>query len=71
MYKMKSVEARKRLVTTYRETKSIQKTAKLWGTSRLVVRKWLKRYKEKGEMENVEIPFYPVPASLVMKGAYP
>ena len=49
MYKMKSVEARKRLVTTYRETKSIQKTAKLWGTSRLVVRKWLKRYKEKGE----------------------
>ena len=49
MYKMKRVEARKRLVRTYRETKSIRKTAKLWGTSRLVVRKWLRRYKEKGE----------------------
>ena len=49
MYKMKRVEARKRLVTTYRETKSIRKTAKLWGTSRLVIRKWLRRYKEKGE----------------------
>ena len=49
MYKMKRVEARKRLVTTFRETKSIRKTAKLWGTSRLVVRKWPRRYKEKGE----------------------
>ena len=49
MYKMKSVEARKRLVTTYREIKSIRKTAKLWGTSRLVVRKWVKRYQKKGE----------------------
>ena len=49
MYKMKRVEARKRLVRTYRETKSIRKTAKLWGTSRLVVRKWLRKYKEKGE----------------------
>ncbi len=43
MYKMKRVEARKRLVTTYRETKSIRKTAKPWGTSRLVVRKWVRR----------------------------
>lgn len=43
MYKMKSVEARKRLAATYREIKSIRKTAKLWGTSRLVVlrRSWL------------------------------
>jgi putative transposase len=49
MYKMKAVEARKRVIKTYEETKSIRKTAKLWGTSRLVVRKWLKRYKEKGE----------------------
>lgn len=31
MYKMKRVEARKRLVRTYREIKSIRKTAKLWG----------------------------------------
>ena len=49
MYKMKSAEARKWLVTTYREIKSIRKTAKLWGTSRFVVRKSLRRYKEKGE----------------------
>ena len=49
MYKMKSVEARKRLVETYEETRSIRKTAKLWGTSRLVVRKWVRRYQEKRE----------------------
>ena len=51
MYKMKRVEARKRLVKTYEKTRSISKTAKLWGTSRLVVRKWIRRYqksKEKG-----------------------
>ena len=46
---MKRVEARKKLIETYERTKSISKTAKLWGTSRNVVRKWLKRYKEKGE----------------------
>ncbi len=49
MYKMKRVEARKRQIETYKKRKSIRKTAKLWGTSRLVVRKWLRRYKEKGE----------------------
>ncbi|MCD6171582.1 MAG: helix-turn-helix domain-containing protein [Thermoplasmata archaeon] len=47
--KMKRVEARKKLIKTYERTKNISKTAKLWGTSRSVVRKWLKRYKEKGE----------------------
>ncbi|MBC7189630.1 helix-turn-helix domain containing protein, partial [Candidatus Aerophobetes bacterium] len=47
--KMKRVEARKKLIKTYERTGSISKTAKLWGTSRSVVRKWLKRYKEKGE----------------------
>lgn len=36
MYTMERVEARKRLIETYRETESIRKTAKLWGTSRLV-----------------------------------
>ena len=49
MYIMKVVEARKRVIKTCEETKSIRKTAKLWGTSRIVVRKWLRRYKGKGE----------------------
>jgi len=49
MYKMKAVEARKKVIKTYEETKSIRKTAKLWGTSRLVVRKWVRRYHERGE----------------------
>lgn len=31
------------------KTKSIRKTAKFWGTSRLVVRKWARRYQKKGE----------------------
>ena len=45
--KMKRVEARKRLVETYKETKSIRKTAKLWGTSRTVVRKWIRRHEQR------------------------
>ncbi len=45
--KMKRVEAKKRLVETYKETKSIRKTAKLWGTSRTVVRKWIRRHEQK------------------------
>ena len=49
MYKMKVVEARKRLIKTYEKTNNIRKTAKLWEPSRLVVRKWIRRYKEKGE----------------------
>jgi len=49
MYKMKRVEARKRLVKTYEKARSISKTAKLWGTSRLVVRKWIRRYQKSGE----------------------
>jgi len=31
--KMKKVEARKKLTKTYERTRSISKTAKLWGTS--------------------------------------
>ncbi len=46
IWKMKRVKARKRLVRTYKETNSIRKTAKLWGTSRVVVRKWVRRWKE-------------------------
>jgi transposase len=49
IWKMKAVEARKRLIETFEETKSIRRTAKLWGTSRLVVRKWVRRYQQSGE----------------------
>ena len=30
IYKMKAVEARKRVIKTWKETKSIRRTAKLW-----------------------------------------
>jgi len=38
------------LVETYLKTGSIKKTAYLWHTSRNVVRKWVKRYREKKEV---------------------
>ena len=43
VYAMDRVEARKHLGQTYRETGSISKTARLWHTSRQVVRKWVRR----------------------------
>ena len=49
IHAMNPVEARKRLVRTYRETGSISKTARLWYTSRQVVRKWVRRFEEEGE----------------------
>ena len=49
VYAMDRVEARKRLVQTYRETGSISQTARLWHTSRQVVRKWVKRAEKGGE----------------------
>ena len=49
LYAMNRKEARRRLVQTYRETGSIRKTAQLWGTSRQVVRKWVRRYEAEGE----------------------
>ena len=42
------VEARRKLIKTYEVTGSIRKTAALWGTSRLVVRKWVRRYQKEG-----------------------
>jgi len=36
---MKRVEARKKLIKTYERTRSISKTAKLWGTSRKAKKK--------------------------------
>ena len=49
VYAMNPVKARKRLVQTYQETGSIRKTASLWGTSRRIVRKWVRRAEEEGE----------------------
>jgi len=51
MWKIDKLEARKSLVETYLKTGSIKKTACLWHTSRNLVRKWVKRYREKKEMD--------------------
>jgi transposase len=48
VYVMNRVEARKRLVGTYLAMGSLSATARLWGTSRHLVRKWLRRYQEAG-----------------------
>ena len=49
VYTMNAIEARKRLIHTYEQTGSIRATAREWHTSRQVVRKWLKRYRQEGE----------------------
>jgi len=49
MWEIDKLEARKMLVETYQKTGSIKKTAYLWHTSRDVVRKWIKRWREQGE----------------------
>jgi len=55
MCKIDKIEARKMLIKTYKETRSIRKVAKIWATSRSVVRKWLRRYQEAAEkgLENI------------------
>ena len=45
--KMKRVEARKKLIKTYERTRSISRTAKLWGTSRNVKEKVAKKIQRK------------------------
>ena len=49
VYAMNRLEARKQLVRTYLETGSVSATARLWHTSRQVVRKWVTRYREQGD----------------------
>jgi|Deesub1362B_J571_1020462.scaffolds.fasta_scaffold04976_4 transposase len=46
---MNPLEARKLLFKTYQQTKSMRKTAKIWKTSRNVVRKWVRRFQAEGE----------------------
>ncbi len=42
MWEIDREKARQMLIETYLNTGSIKETARLWGTSRNVVRKWLK-----------------------------
>ena len=49
LYTMNPAEARKQLIETYKQTGSISRTARLFHTSRRVVRKWLRRYHQLGE----------------------
>ena len=44
VYAMTREQARLRMVMAYAETQSASETARRWGTSRQVVRKWLKRF---------------------------
>ena len=44
VYAMNRVQARQLLLQTYEQTKSIRATARLWHTSRQVVRKWLRAF---------------------------
>ena len=49
VYAMNRVEARHLLIQTFEKTGSYSQTARLWHTSRHVVRKWVRRYQELGE----------------------
>ena len=49
VYAMNRIEARRRLIATYEQTGSYSETAREWHTSRHVVRKWVRRFKEQGE----------------------
>lgn len=49
VYAMNAQEARRHLVQTYQQNGSIAKTARLWHTSRQVVRKWVRRFQQQGE----------------------
>jgi len=42
-------EARRQIVDTYFTVRSISQVARLWHTSRNVIRKWVRRFKQKGE----------------------
>jgi transposase len=48
VYVMNREEARRKLLETYRATGNLSETARLWQTSRHVVRKWVRRYQEEG-----------------------
>ncbi len=49
LYKINKIEARRKLINIYLETKSIRRTAKILDTSRFIVRKFIKRYNKDGD----------------------
>jgi transposase-like protein len=49
LYNINQEEARKQIVTTYLATGSISQVARLWHTSRNVVRKWVRGFEDEGE----------------------
>ncbi len=49
VYTMNKTEARRLLIQTYLRTGSIAQTARLWQTSRQVVRTWVRRWQAQGE----------------------
>jgi len=50
VYAMNREEARRQIVETYMTmtTGNLSETARLWRTSRHLVRKWVRRYQEEG-----------------------
>jgi transposase len=61
LWKMNPTEARRFLVKDYEETKSYSQTARNFATHRRIVRKWVLRYQEEGEI-GLE-SFSPIPKS--------
>lgn len=61
LWKMNPKEARRILVKDYRETGSYSQTARNFATHRRIVRKWVRRHQENGEMGLESLP--PIPKS--------
>ena len=51
VYAVNRVEARRYLIQTYERTGDYSETARQWYTSRHVVRRWARRYREPRETE--------------------
>ncbi|MCL0091974.1 helix-turn-helix domain-containing protein, partial [Dehalococcoidales bacterium] len=49
VYTMSKEEARRLIIETYLDTGNLSLTARLWHTSRHVVRKWVRRFEEEGD----------------------
>lgn len=59
LWKMNPTEARRSLVKHYHETGSHSQTARNFATHRLIVRKWVLRYRAEGERGLENLP--PIP----------
>ena len=56
VYTMNPTETRKLLINAYHETKRISKTARMWKTSRNVIRKWVRPPGAEGPPCEAEAP---------------